>query len=64
MKRLIPYIAFAFLTGFTATSSLPIMASSCSSHKNKTAEINCVEEDIECQSEKTKKYGLNKTVSS
>ena len=64
MKRLIPYIAFACLTGFTATSGFPVMASGCSNHINKTTEINCAEDDIKCQTEKAEKYGLNKTVKS
>ena len=64
MKRLIPYIAFACLTGFTATSDLPVMASGCSSHMNKKAEIKCAEDDTECQAEKTEKFELNKTVRS
>ena len=61
MKRLIPYIAFACLTGFTATSGLPVIAGGCSSQMNKTAEIKCAEDDIECQNEKAEKYGLIKT---
>ena len=64
MKRLIPYIAFACLTVFTATSGLPVMAGGCSSHINKKAEIKCAEDDIECQLKKAEKYGLNKTVRS
>ena len=64
MKRFIPYIAFAFLTGFTVTSGLPVMAGGCSSNMNKTAEIKCAEDDIECQTEKPEKYGSNKTVRS
>ena len=64
MKRLIPYIAFACLTGFTAVSDLPVMANGCSSHMNKSAEIICAEDDIECQLKKAEKYGLNKTVRS
>tara|TARA_B100001093_G_scaffold209562_1_gene201255 strand:- start:68 stop:262 length:195 start_codon:yes stop_codon:yes gene_type:complete len=64
MKRLIPYIAFACLAGFTATSGLPVMAGGCSSHKSKTAEIKCAEDDIECKTEKTGKFGLNKAVRS
>ena len=64
MKRFIPYIAFACLTGFTATSGLPIMASGCSSHINKTAEIKCAEDDIKCQAEKAEKYELIKTFKS
>ena len=64
MKRFIPYIAFACLTGFTATSSLPVMSAGCNGHMNKTAEIKCAEDDIECQTEKTENYGINKTVRS
>ena len=64
MKRLIPYIAFACLAGFTATSSLPVMAGGCSSQIDKTAEIKCTEDDIECQTEKAENYRLNKTVRS
>ena len=64
MKGLIPYIAFACLTGFTAASGLPVMANVCSSHINKTAGIICAEDDIECQTEKVEKYGSNKTVRS
>tara|TARA_B100001093_G_C26481618_1_gene865151 strand:+ start:135 stop:329 length:195 start_codon:yes stop_codon:yes gene_type:complete len=64
MSRFIPYIAIAFLTGFTATSCLPVMASGCNSHINETAEIKCAEDDIECQTKKAEKYGLNKAVRS
>ena len=38
MKRLFPYIAFACLTSFTATTGLPVMAGGCSSHMYKKAE--------------------------
>ena len=64
MKRLIPYIAFACLTGFTATSGLPVIAAGCASHMNKKAEIKCLEEDKECQTEKADKLELNKTIRS
>ena len=64
MKRLIPYIAFACLTGFTATYGLPVMAGGCSNHMNKKAEIKCAEDDAECQNEKAEKFELNKTVRS
>ena len=47
MKRLFPYIAFACLTGFTATTGLPVIAGGCSSHMNKKAEIKCAEDDTE-----------------
>ena len=46
MKRIIPFIAFACLTGFTATNGLPVMAGGCSKHSNKTAKIKCAEEDM------------------
>ena len=64
MKRLIPYIAFACLTGFTASSSLPIMADGCSSKMNKKAEIKCPDDDTECLIEKVEKFELNKTLRS
>ena len=64
MSRIIPYIAFFCLTGFTATSGLPIMASGCNSHMNKKAEIECAENDTECQIEKAEKIDLNKTARS
>ena len=52
MKRLIPFIAFACLTGFTATSGFPVMASGCISDNNKIPEVKCAEDDIKCQAEK------------
>ena len=64
MKRLIPYIAFACLTSFTATSGLPVMAGSCSSHMNKKAEIKCAEDDTKYQTEEAEKFELNKTLRS
>ena len=54
MRKIIPYLALFCLTGFTATNSLPVMAGGCSSHMNKKAEINCVKDDTDCQSEKFK----------
>ena len=64
MKRLIPYIAFACLTGFTAISGLPLMAGGCSSHMDKKAEIKCAEDDNECQTKKSGKVELKKTLRS
>tara|TARA_Y200000002_G_C22494593_1_gene584493 strand:- start:84 stop:278 length:195 start_codon:yes stop_codon:yes gene_type:complete len=64
MRRLFPYIAFACLTGFTATSGFPVMAAGCASHMNKKAEIKCAEDDHDCQTEKTEKFELNKTLRS
>ena len=64
MKRLIPYIAFACLTGFMTNSGLPVMAGGCSSHMNKKTEIKCAEEDTECQAEKAERFELNKTLRS
>ena len=64
MKRLFPYIAFACLTGFTATSGLPLMAGGCSGQMNKKVEIKCAQDDTECQTEKAEKFETNKTVRS
>ena len=64
MRKIIPFISFICLTGFTATSDLPLMAGSCSSHMDKKADIKCTEDDTECQTEKAKKFELNKTVRS
>ena len=64
MRKIIPYIAFFCLTGFTATSGLSLMAGNCSSHMNKKAEIKCAEDDTECQTEKAEKIELNKTIRS
>jgi len=64
MKRFIPYIAVACLTGFTASTSFPVIAGGCNSHMNKKAEIICSEEDVKCQTERAKKSELTKTVKS
>ena len=64
MKRLISYIIFASLTGFTAISGLPVFAGGCSSHINKKVEIKCAEDDTECKTEKAEKFELNKTIRS
>ena len=64
MRRILPYIAFFCLTGFTATNGLPVMAGGCSSHMNNKAEIKCAEDDTECQTEKAEKLELNKTIRS
>ena len=64
MKRLIPYIAFACLTGFTATRGLPVMAGGCSSNMNKKVEIKCAESDTECQAEQASKFDLKDSLKS
>ena len=64
MKRFLPYIAFACLTGFTATTGLPVMAGGCSSHLNKKAEIECADDDTQCQVEKTEKFDLRDSLKS
>ena len=64
MKRLFPYIAFACLTGFTATAGLPVMSGGCSSHMNKKAEIKCAENDTDCQAEKALKFDLKDSLKS
>ena len=64
MKRLFPYIAFACLTGFTATTGLPVIAGSCTSHMNKKTEIQCAENDTECQTEKAEMFELKDSLKS
>ena len=64
MKRLFPYIAFACLTGFMATTGLPVIAGGCSSHMNKKAEINCAEDDNECKNEKAEMFDLKDSLKS
>ena len=64
MRRIIPYIALLCLTGFTATSGLPVMAGGCNSHMNNKAEIECTEDDTDCQTEKAEKFESNNTIRS
>ena len=64
MKRLFSYIAFACLTGFAATSTLPVIAGGCSSHMNKKAEIKCAEDDTECLIEKAEEFNLRDSLES
>ena len=64
MKKLIPFIAFACLTGLTATSGLPVMAGGCSGNYNKTTKIKCVKDDIECQKDKANKFDIQETIKS
>ena len=64
MKRLFPYLAFACLTGFTASTGLPVISGGCSSHVNKKAEIKCAEDDAECQIEKVEKIELKNSLKS
>ena len=61
MNKLFPYIAFACLTGFTATSGLPLMAGGCSNQINKKVEIKCTQDDTKCQAEK---FETNETIRS
>ena len=64
MRKIIPYIALLCWTGLTTTSGLQVIAGGCNSHMNKKVEINCTEDDTECQSEKAEKFELNKTIRS
>ena len=64
MKRLIPYIAFACLTGFTATNGLPVIAGGCSKNINKTAKTKCADEDTNCQTKKAKKFDFKENINS
>ena len=64
MKGLIPYITFACLTCFTVTTSLPVIAGGCGSRMNKKVEIQCTENDTECQAEKASKFDLKDSLKS
>ena len=64
MKKLLPFITFACLTAFSATSGLPVMAGGCSSHRNKATEIKCDKDDKECQKKNTEKFDLNQALKS
>ena len=64
MKRLFPYVFFACLTGFTATTGLSVMAGGCINNMNKKAEIKCAEDDTECQIEKAEKFDLKESLKS
>ena len=64
MKRLFSCIAFAYLTGFTVTTALPVIAGGCSSQMNKKAEIKCAEDDTECRTEKAEKFILKDSLKS
>ncbi len=64
MKKIIPYLAFLYLTGFTATGGLAVMAGGCNNQMDKKVEIKCTEDDTECQTKKAEDFKLNKTVSS
>ena len=64
MKRVIPYIAFACLTSFSAISGSPVISGGCSNQMNKKVEIKCAENDIECQAEKASKFGLKNSLKS
>ena len=64
MRKFFPYIAFACLTGFTATTGIPVIAGGCSSHMNKKAEIKCAEDDTECKTEKAEMFDLKESLKS
>ena len=64
MKILISYLAFGCLTAFTATSGFSVIAGGCNNYMNKTAEIKCADDDIECQTEKAEKLNLKDSVKS
>ena len=64
MKKIIPYLAFLCLTGFTATGGLAVMAGGCNNQLDKKVEIKCSEDDTECQTKKAEDFKLNKTIRS
>ena len=64
MKKLLLFIAFSYLTAFSATSSLPLIAGGCSSHRNKASEIKCDKDDKECQTKNAEKFDLKQAIKS
>ena len=64
MKKFLPFITFACITAFSATSGLPLMAGGCSSHKDKSAEIKCDKDDTECQAKNNEKFLLSEEIKS
>jgi len=64
MKKLIAYIAFAFLSVFSATSGLSVLANGCSSPPNKAVEIKCAKNNTDCQTQKAENFKVIKTVRS
>jgi len=64
MKKLFPFITFACLTSFAATSGLPVFAGRCNDHWKKTTELKCDKDDTECQRQKTEKLNSKETVRS
>jgi len=61
MTRIIPFIAFAFLTGITTIGELPVFAGGCSNHINKKAQIKCSGDEAKCETDNTNKEKLDKT---
>ena len=64
MKKLLPFITFACLTAFSATNGLPVIAGGCSNHRNKAIELNCENDDKECQAKNAEKFDLNEAIKS
>ena len=64
MKKLLPFTIFTFLTAFSVTSQLPVMAGGCSSSSNKASEIKCDKDDKECQTKNAKEFDLKKAIKS
>ena len=61
MKRIIPFMVFACLTGITTMGELPVFAGSCSNHINKKAQIKCSGDEAKCKKDNTNKEKLDKT---
>mgnify|MGYP001388775375 CR=1 FL=1 len=64
MKRFLPYITFACITVFSATSGLPVMAGGCNSPKSKAEKIECDINDTECLTKKAENFDLNEVTQS
>ena len=64
MKKFISFFTLGCMTGLIATNGLPTMAGSCTSHINKTAKVECAEDDSECKLEETKIFNSKENIKS
>ena len=64
MKKLLPFITFTWLTAFSVTGDLPVMAGGCSSPSNKASEMKCDKDDKECQIKNSEKFDLKQAIKS
>lgn len=64
MSRTVSYIAFFYLSGFSAISGLPTMAGACNNHVNENILIDCDKNGSECKIDNSKNYELKKGIRS